>query len=70
MEQLTFLEIFWPSCHCGCGGDVKAGRKYASRRCANRVHGQARVGTHRGRAWQETSGHGRAVEIDRYRSKI
>jgi len=69
-EQSTFLDSLFPVCKCGCGAQVRPGRLYATRSCANRVHGLERVGTRRKKAWQEKCGKGRAVETDRYSVKI
>jgi hypothetical protein len=53
-------------CACGCGQSVKPGGRYASRGCANKAHGLARIGTPKRKAWAEKCGHGRAVEVDRF----
>ena len=57
-------------CRCGCGCVITLGRSYASRTCANRVAGLARVGTAKRKAWLEKCGKGRAVETDRFAARF
>ena len=55
------------SCLCGCGRPVHPGRKFASRGCANRLHGrEVFAGKPKENLHQEKCGRGTAPEGGRY----